>query len=65
MGVRLKVHVRVQVDSRVRVLRDFPGSPVVKTLYFYCRESRLNFWSGNYDPACCMVWQKKKKSRGT
>ena len=65
MGVRLKVQERVQVNLRVRVPRDFPDSLVVKTLHFHCRENRLDFWSGNYDPAYCTVWQRKKKSRGT
>ena len=63
----MKVRERAQVDSRVRVPRDFPDSLVVKTLHFHCRENRLDFWSANYDPAYCTVWQrkKKKKSRGT
>ena len=27
--------------------RDFPGGPVVKALYFYCRGCEFNSWSGN------------------
>ena len=26
---------------------DFPGGPVVKNLYFHCREQGFNPWSGN------------------
>ena len=29
------------------ISRDFPGSPVVKTLHFHCRGRRFNPWSGN------------------
>ena len=48
--------------------RDFPGSPVVKTLPFHCRghpSSAVGTGSvpgqGNYDPTCHMAKKKKKK----
>jgi len=28
------------------ILRDFPGDPAVKTLFFHCRGHRFNLWSG-------------------
>ena len=31
---------------------DFPGSPVVETLCFHCRECRFNPWLANQDPTC-------------
>ena len=45
----------VQVDwrplmrlmSKIGVVGDFPGGPVVKILYFHCREHRFDPWSGN------------------
>ena len=45
----------VQVDwrplmrlmSNIGVVRDFPGGPVIKTLYFHCRGQRFHPWSGN------------------
>ena len=35
------------IHWKCRTFRDFPGSPVVKTLYFQCREHRLDPWLGN------------------
>ena len=35
--------------------RDFPGSPVVKTLHSQCRRRGFDPWSGNY--ALCLVAQ--------
>ena len=40
--------------------RDFPDSPVVKTLCFHFKEHGFNPWSGNLDPTNCTVWQKIK-----
>ena len=40
--------------------RDFPGSPVIKTLCFHCQEPRFDSWSGNWYPtshAAPMRWQ--------
>ena len=42
-------------DSR-KQWREFPGSPVVRTLSFHCRGRGFNPWSGK-NPMC----QKKKK----
>ena len=39
---------------------EFPGSPVVRTLCFYCSRPRSSPWSGNWDPASHTVWQKEK-----
>ena len=38
--------------------RDFPGGPVVRTLYFHCREHRFSPWLTKRDPVC----SAKKKS---
>ena len=42
------------------------GSPAVKTLSFQCKGHRLNPWSSNQDPTCCMAQSKylKKKKKG-
>ena len=32
---------------------DFPGSPVVTTPHFHCREHKFSPWLGNQDPAYC------------
>lgn len=40
--------------------RDLPGSPVDKIPYFHCKVHRFDLWSGNYDPACCIVQSKSK-----
>ena len=32
---------------REEEMRDFPGGPVVKTLYFHCRGHCFNPWLGN------------------
>ena len=40
--------------------RDFPGGPVVRTLYFHCREHRFSPWLMNREPICSA---KKKKGR--
>ena len=45
----------VQVDwrplmrlmSKIGVVGDFPGGPVVKILYFHCRGHRFYPWYGN------------------
>ena len=45
----------VQVDwrplmrlmSEIGVVRDFPGGPVIKTLFFHCRGQGFDPWSGN------------------
>ena len=42
---------------------DFPGGPVVRTLYFQCRGLRFNPWSGSYDPKCHVAWPKKPKGK--
>ena len=37
--------------------RDFPGSPVVKTLHFQCRVCRFDPWSGKQDTTYGTSWQ--------
>ena len=44
-------------------LRDFPGSPVVKTPCFHCRERVLDPWSRNQDPACGVAQPKKNQTK--
>ena len=34
-------------SSKERLVRDFPGGPVVKTLHFYCRGCGFDPWLGN------------------
>ena len=34
----------------LRLLREFPGSPVVRTPCFHCRGPGFDPWSGKYDP---------------
>lgn len=41
-------------------MRDFLDGPVVKALYFQCREGTFDAWSGNQDPMCHGVWPIKK-----
>ena len=44
--------------------RDRQGIPPqfrVRILYFHCRGCKFNPWSGNYDPASCMVLPKEEK----
>ena len=40
---------------------DFPGGPVVKSLYFQCRGHRFHLWSGNQDPTVLTAKKFKKK----
>ena len=42
--------------------REFPGVPVVRTLWFYCRGHEFNPWLGNEDPTNYVAWPKKKKN---
>ena len=41
--------------------RNFPSSPVVKTLYLQCRRNGFDPWPGNYDPHAMRCSQKKTK----
>ena len=36
---------------------------MVQSPYSHCRGHRFDPWSGNQDPTCLTVWQKKKKKR--
>ena len=36
---------------------------MVKTLHFHGRGLRFSLWPGNYDPACCVAWPKRKKKK--
>ena len=38
---------------------------MVKTLHFHCRGQGFDPWSGNEDPACHAVGQKKKTTKKT
>ena len=56
-GERVKTVIwrqRGQIETRRAGIktysRDFPGGPVVKTLYSQCRGPGFNPWSGNYVP---------------
>ena len=42
--------------------RDFPGGPVVKTLYFHCRGTLYFPWMGNEDSTCCVRPKNRKKN---
>ena len=44
-------------------IRDFPGSPAVKTPHFQCRGHGFDPWSGNWDPASHEIWPKNYKKR--
>ena len=48
-------------------MRDFPGSPVVKTQCFQCRGRGFDPCWRNYDPTCCGAYGniKKKENRDT
>lgn len=51
--------LRTLVKSKPQ--RGFPGDPVVKILYFQCRESGLDPWLGKQDPTCHMAKKIKIK----
>ena len=42
--------------------RDFPGSPVMKTLGFQCRGCRFDPWARRYDPTCLKAKTPKHKN---
>ena len=42
--------------------RDFPGSPMAKTLRFHCRECGFNPSLGKEHPTCGAVWPKCNKN---
>lgn len=42
---------------------DFPGSSVVETLCFHCRECRFDLWLANQDPTCSTEQQKNNNKR--
>ena len=45
----------------LKLYRDFPGGPVVKTLCFQCRRRyRFDPWLGNWNPTCQSVKKKKQ-----
>ena len=50
----------IQPLRRVRP-GEFPGGPVVRTLFFHCPGPRFNPWPGNYDPASHMKQPKKRE----
>ena len=39
-------HIHIHILQEIK-LQDFPGDPVVESLYFHCRGHRINPWSGN------------------
>ena len=44
--------------------KDFPGSPVVKTLGFHCRRHGFDPWSGKLCLPCSVGKKKPKQSYG-
>ena len=44
-------------------LRDFPGSPVAKTMCSHFRGHRFNSWLGNQIPHASWYRQKKKEKK--
>ena len=46
--------------DKFKRIRGLPSSPVCKIPYFHCRGHRFDLWSGNEDPACCIVQSKRE-----
>ena len=46
--------------DKFKRIRGLPSSPVDKIPYFHCRGHRFDLWSGNEDPACCIVQSKRE-----
>ena len=46
-------------------VRDFSGSPVVKTPCFQCKVFEFYPWSGNWDPTCQAAWPRRTKKKLT
>ena len=56
------VLARADVKTKARGAGDFPGSPVVKNLIFYCRgHGSIPSRELRYHMPCCMAKKKKKK----
>ena len=47
------IHAMVDTVFKTHRMEDFPGDPVVKILYLYCKGPGLNLWSEKLDPTCC------------
>ena len=52
--------VNFEGTIRIKIYREFPGSPVVRTWHFHSCGPRFNLWSGNQDPASHPVRPKTK-----
>ena len=55
----MEIHIREQRGS----WGEFPGGPVIRTLYSHCRGCGFNPWSGNYDRSSHEARQKKKRGK--
>ena len=41
----------------IKIIKDLLAwRPVVKTPCFQCKQHRFDPWSGNQDPACCVIY---------
>ena len=49
------------IREPIRMLRDFPGHPVVRTPRSHSRGPGFDPWLGNEDPVSRMAWPKKIK----
>lgn len=47
MGVAIYFSIGARLDSQELNLGDFPGSPVIGTLFFQCRGHGFGLWLGN------------------
>ena len=46
-GTRVSLSKGLGKDVKLKISRDFPGGPVIKTPRFHCRGHRFDPWSGN------------------
>ena len=58
----LRWHVK-WISPHLGFCWDFPGSPVVGTLYFHCRGYGFDLWTGNYDPTYSTAKGKKQTKK--
>ena len=60
---KLTQHCKATLLQLKKILRDFTGSPVVRTPSFHCRGlGSIDLWSGKEGPAGYAVWPKKRKN---
>lgn len=61
LNASLKSQIRI---SPVKILaKDFPGIPVVRTLWFHCREHGFHPWLGKLHGTATKMEKKKKKKQ--